>query len=513
MSKKSLMSLSLDLDNKWSYLRTYGNPEWERFPSYLNLVCPRIVKFFKERDIKITFYIVGKDATIEENRAPIKSLSDAGHEIGNHSFFHEPWLHLYTEEEFNEDLRQSEEAIKDVTGVHTTSFRGPGYSLTSTTLRVLKKRGYHFDATAFPNVLNPLARAYLFATTKLTREERRKRKALFGSFSDALRPVKPYQWELDEGTLPELPVTTLPWFKVPIHFSYLIYLASFSEALSKLYLGFVIAMCKLTKTEPSLLLHPLDFMGAEDDEDLKAFPGMKLPVARKLELMDTFVGKLTKHFRPVTMSEHVDSIMQGQHLKSYVPKFASENSKTEFLTTTELRDLRHAFGQFATGVTVVTTKSEQGELIGVTANSFCSVSLEPPMVLWSVSKRARSRPAFDESEFFCVHILTEDQRELSDSFATRGADKFGGVDWHGGPGGVPMFDEFAARFQCRTSKRYPVGDHIVIIGEVIKFDKSEARPLVFHGGSYASAERRMQDRDATGADDLAAAGERRLKRG
>lgn len=326
MSDKPLMSLSLDLDNKWSYLRTYGNSDWEKFPSYLDLVCPRILTFLDERDIKITFFIVGKDASLPENRQAIASLSEAGHEIGNHSYFHEPWLHLYTEDEFQSDLKRSEDAIAKVTGVRTTSFRGPGYSITEMTLRALKKNGYRYDATAFPNILNPLARAYLFATTKLSKEEKKKRKALFGSFSDAFRPVRPYQWLLDDETLLELPVTTMPVFKTPIHFSYLTYLGMFSKPLARAYLNFAIGMCKLTRTEPSLLLHPLDFLGKEDDADLRDFPAMGMPIAEKLELMGIFVDRLMRSFSPVTMSEHVEHIAATQSLRDYLPVFSNQGA-------------------------------------------------------------------------------------------------------------------------------------------------------------------------------------------
>lgn len=322
MKEKPMMSLSLDLDNKWSYLRTYGNPEWEQFPSYLDLVCPRILDFFAERDIKITFFIVGKDAELDVNREAIASLSAAGHEIGNHSFFHEPWLHLYSEEEFHADLKRSEEAIEKVTGVRTNSFRGPGYSVTEMVLRVLKQNGYRYDASAFPNILNPLARAYLFATTKLSKEEKKKRKALFGSFSNAFRPVRPYRWQLDDETLLELPVTTMPVFKTPIHFSYLTYLGMFSRPLARAYLNVAIGMCKLTKTEPSLLLHPLDFLGREDDADLRDFPAMGMPVQEKLDLMALFVDRLAESFTPVTMGEHVEQIASTQSLRDYRPVFS-----------------------------------------------------------------------------------------------------------------------------------------------------------------------------------------------
>lgn len=322
MTGKLNMSLSLDLDNKWSYLRTYGNPAWQLFPSYLDLVVPRILDFFAQRDIRITFFIVGKDAALAKNRDAIASLTAAGHEIANHSFFHEPWLHLYSEEDLDRDLRMAEEAIQDVTGVRVNGFRGPGYSLTETTLKVLKKRGYKYDATAFPNILNPLSRAYLFATTKLSKEEKKQRKALFGSFSDAFRPVKPYRWKLDQGLLPELPVTTMPIFKVPIHFSYLMYLATYSTLLSRLYLSFSIRMCKLTRTEPSLLLHPLDFMSKEDDSDLASFPAMGLPLEKKMELMDMFFRQLLESFEPLTIGEHVASIVASQPLRDYRPTFS-----------------------------------------------------------------------------------------------------------------------------------------------------------------------------------------------
>lgn len=323
MANKRKMSLSLDLDNKWSYLRTFGNDDWRDLPSYLDVVCPRILDFFEARDAKITFFIVGKDAEAEENREAIRSLADAGHEIGSHSYFHEPWLHLYTREELNEDLEKAEAAIRKATGVTVRGFRGPGFSITETVLQVLRDRGYTYDATAFPNILNPLSRAYLFARTELSSEEREKRKALFGSFSDALRPVKPYQWEIDHRLLVEIPVTTMPLFKTPIHFSYLIYLGSYSRMLARLYLRIAITMCKVTGTEPSLLLHPLDFMGHEDDSDLSSFPGMNMSLQAKLELMGGFVDTLMRHFDPITMAQHVERVSANGQLRRYEPTFSN----------------------------------------------------------------------------------------------------------------------------------------------------------------------------------------------
>ena len=114
----------------------------------------------------------------EKNRAALRAIVDAGHEIGNHSFRHEPWLHLYTAAELDQELRQAEEAIEAVTGVRPRGFRGPGFSLSEGTLETLLRRGYDYDATVFPNLLNPLARAYLFSTSNLTDAEKEQRSAL-----------------------------------------------------------------------------------------------------------------------------------------------------------------------------------------------------------------------------------------------------------------------------------------------------------------------------------------------
>jgi len=158
--------------------------------------------------------------------------------------------------------------------------------------------------------------------------------------------------------------------------------------------------------------------------------------------------------------------------------------------------LRHALGQFTTGVTIVTTAGPNDEPIGVTANSFNSVSLDPPMVLWSLATSALSRGAFEAAGHFCVHVLAASQEELSQRFAARGKNKFGELQWVRGAGSVPMLEEYVARFQCRMTNQYPVGDHIVFVGEVLHFDKSDKRPLVFHGGRYALAERRLMEKVA-----------------
>jgi len=148
-------------------------------------------------------------------------------------------------------------------------------------------------------------------------------------------------------------------------------------------------------------------------------------------------------------------------------------------------DFRAALGAFTTGVTIVTTTAPDGADVGLTANSFNSVSLDPPMVLWSIGKNALSQPAFAAAEHFAVHILASDQEDLSNRFAKRGEDKFAGLDLQRGPGNVPLLDGCTARFKCRTAYRYEGGDHDIIVGEVIEFDHLDKKPLLFHRGKYS----------------------------
>lgn len=317
-------SLSLDLDNQWSYMKTHGDAGWQSYPSYLDAVVPRILEFLAARRLTITFFIVGQDAALEKNRAALRAIVDAGHEIGNHSFRHEPWLHLYSPSELDQELRQAEEAIEQAMGVRPRGFRGPGFSLSEDTLETLLRRGYDYDATVFPNLLNPLARAYLFSTSKLTAAEKKQRSALFGTWKDALRPVRPFQWRLQSGSLLEIPVTTLPGFKIPIHLSYLIYLAKFSRPAARSYLRFALSLCAATSTQPSILLHPLDFMGREDCPALAFFPGMNMPRDRKLAILAELFDILSARFGTVTMGEHAKrAAADGEALRTLTPAFRS----------------------------------------------------------------------------------------------------------------------------------------------------------------------------------------------
>ena len=153
--------------------------------------------------------------------------------------------------------------------------------------------------------------------------------------------------------------------------------------------------------------------------------------------------------------------------------------------TFDTTDLRRAMGRFATGVTIVSTRGAGGRPVGVTANSFSSVSLEPPIVLWSLRRASPSLAAFDAAGRFVINVLTLDQLELSRRFASPLADKFTGVAHRPGLEGLPVLDGSAAVFECRTEQRLEVGDHVLYLGRVEAYSHRGAPTLLYCQGRYA----------------------------
>jgi flavin reductase (DIM6/NTAB) family NADH-FMN oxidoreductase RutF len=148
-------------------------------------------------------------------------------------------------------------------------------------------------------------------------------------------------------------------------------------------------------------------------------------------------------------------------------------------------DFRAALAMFATGVTIVTARSAKGAPIGLTANSFNSVSIEPPLILWSLSRQAGSMAAFERGSHYAINILAADQHQLAVRFASKDVERFEGVSFRLGASGVPLLDGAAAVFECFNRSRYEEGDHVIFVGEVESCARrAGAHPLIFHGGRY-----------------------------
>lgn len=310
MKKKKLpANISLDLDDQWTYMKVHGDEGWESFPSYLDVFLPLVLDVLDKLEIKITFFIVGQDAAIEKNKTLLRSIVERGHEVGNHSFHHESWLKTYSPEKIADEIANAEEAILTATGKRTNMFRGPGFSWSNDLLQVLQKRNYIFDASILPTYISPLMRQYYFWKSNLTKEEKESRKELFGSFKEGFYPLKPYMWNLGNNKkLLEIPVTTIPVFKIPYHQSYLLYISNISIGLMKLYLRFAIFLNKITKTSPSYLLHPLDLIGGDDVPSLAFFPGMNIKSERKLKIFEITITMLKENFELLPMEEFTKTV-------------------------------------------------------------------------------------------------------------------------------------------------------------------------------------------------------------
>ena len=297
-------------------MKTHGDPGWEAYPSYLPELIPGVLDLLDRFRLKITFFIVGRDASLEKNREALRLITDRGHEVGNHSFDHEPWKEAASGNHIKKDILDTENHIFKVTGRKTTGFRGPGFAWSREQIKTLAANGYVYDASTLPMFLGPLARMYYFWKSRLNSEEKAQRKNLYGSFKDGLRPVKPYLWRLpSENTLLEIPVTSMPFLKIPFHLSYLLYISRYSETLMHLYLRTAIGFCKIAGVGPSFLLHSLDFIGGDRFPELSFFPGMDLSQEHKLRVLEKVLNCLMEHFRLSPMSVHAQSILESGKLK------------------------------------------------------------------------------------------------------------------------------------------------------------------------------------------------------
>ncbi|HMP05359.1 MAG TPA: polysaccharide deacetylase family protein [Lacipirellulaceae bacterium] len=307
-------TLSLDLDDKWAYVRTHGDPRWQEYPTYLPEVAPRIVDFLAARDLRLTAFVVGCDAERATAQPALNLLVSAGHEIGNHSKNHYPWLRSLPEDEIVHEVVEAELAIENATGVRCRGFRAPGFSGSPSVHQVLASRGYDYDASSFPTFLGPLARIYCRLTASLWRGDDDPRRSLFGGWRDGMAPLKPHLLGAGADAIVEIPVTTAPILRAPFHMTYLLFLRQKAGSAWRSYLRLALALCAARGVAPSMLLHPLDFLGCEDEPDLAFFPGMKLPRAAKLAVVDETLDRIGARHRIATLGDAAEQVRRSAGL-------------------------------------------------------------------------------------------------------------------------------------------------------------------------------------------------------
>jgi peptidoglycan-N-acetylglucosamine deacetylase len=309
MAQLQLANLSLDLDNKWAYLRAAGRSDWSDRPGFLPLVVPRIVELLGEFDLPLTTFVVGRDLETDEGISAVEAFKSLGrYEFANHSYNHLPWLHTMSEAEICDEIDRTSAAIGKHLGCLPQGFRGPGFSCPPEVLRTLTSRGFAYDASIFPTSIAPIARAAFMLRSGLNGEQRKTASKLYGGWNSALQPNRPFLRGVDQDQLWEFPVTVMPFSRTPIHFSYFTFLASFSVLAAKAYFRKAIWLCRATRTSPSLLLHPPDFMGKEDDADMAYFPAMKMSRQAKLDVVRWALKLFAKSFQVKTMLDHSDQL-------------------------------------------------------------------------------------------------------------------------------------------------------------------------------------------------------------
>jgi len=308
-------SLSLDLDDAWTYLRAAGRPGWETAPTLVPLVCERLLALLDRWRVRATLFVITRDLDDPVRVEAIRPFVAAGHEIGCHSHWHHPHFAALTRAEVESEVLGAADRIEAVLGVRPTGFRAPGFAQNPHTHDVLRAGGFRYDASLLATFVGPLARAFYFLRSGMSTEERRRRNAMFGNLGDVLRSQRP---RMLPGTPPlaSLPVTVVPVLRTPFHTSYLLWLEGISRTLSRSYLGLGLGLCRASSLAPSYLLHSLDFVGSEEAQGLGFFPGMQLPWDRKREVLEHLLGRLTHCFDVGTVAEHATSLPTARNRSS-----------------------------------------------------------------------------------------------------------------------------------------------------------------------------------------------------
>ncbi len=302
-----LGSLSLDLDNQWACMKAAGIAGWKMSPSYLDLAVPRILDVLAQHQLRITFFVTGQDAALKTNRETLRTIAEAGHEIASRGFAHNLQLNRQPRSAIAADLARAHGAIAEATGRAPAGFRTPGARLSTALIEVLCDIGYLYDASTLPSLPAALSHG-----------------PTGGKLAEGLRSLRPYAWELDGAQLMEVPMTTLPLIRMPFHPSALAPLAALTSLGAKTYFRSALSVCRLARVQPSLMLHPLDFLGQEDVPELAQLPGMRRDLHAKLDLLGELLKSFTAHYEVLTVAQHAALHRASPALHGELPHFAAD---------------------------------------------------------------------------------------------------------------------------------------------------------------------------------------------
>lgn len=301
-------SVSIDLDNVWTYLRAREDARWLAKPCMLNLVVPRIVDFFSSLNIRPTIFVVGSDLETPAGESAVREFDKAGFEIGNHSYSHAIDFHQLGESETRDEITQTNQLIASYTKNFPVGFRGPSFQMSAKIDSILSELNFMYDASSYPTSIGSLARLYHFRSSKISATQKKNQSYLFGNISNAFLPLKPYRRILDTGShIIEIPVSTLPVFRLPIHLTYINYLGDLSETLAQTYFSAAARLLHETRTPPSLLLHAADFIGSDDNVSLDFLPGMKRKSSLKMATIKSIFRTYNKYFDVTGIRRYIEN--------------------------------------------------------------------------------------------------------------------------------------------------------------------------------------------------------------
>lgn len=290
--------LSLDLDDLWTYLKSHEITGWDAGRhSLLERLVPVVLEDLAALGLRATVFVTGTDAARPDRAALIRELAAAGHEIANHSFRHDTWLHRYTEPELAREVAEAESAIAAAVGVRPLGFRGPGFTWQPALFGILADRGYRYDSTVLPTFVGPVVERAFFRSARLDPEARGIRRGMFGRFRDGVRPNRPHVVSAPAGrAILEYPPTTMPIVRLPWHPTWLQLLALRSEPLAMAWHRLGVAGCRLAGRGPTVVLHPTDFLGDDLVPELSFFAPMRRPTALKRAFLGRVLAALQASF-------------------------------------------------------------------------------------------------------------------------------------------------------------------------------------------------------------------------
>lgn len=311
-------TVSIDLDDLWAYRRSFGLAPASA-ASLLPAAVPRFLRLMDDHGIRGTAFVIGRDAEVAAHAPLLRGIAAAGHEIANHSQDHAPDLDCWPATRQSADLARAHVAIVAASGFEPRGFRAPSFRVSPTLLESVRALGYRYDSSTFPSSLGALARIWQTRRARALGTRADFAADAYGSGKTRRLPLHPFAWNLAAGGLIEVPVTTIPGVRLPMHGTYLHYLGDRAGLLARTYARLAVAACRQARVAPHFLLHATDFIGCDDGPECAFLPGMRRPWRAKVELLATVLHLLAADFTLIPIDDYVAQLGSAYDQPGRIP--------------------------------------------------------------------------------------------------------------------------------------------------------------------------------------------------